>query len=36
MTSRLSMGHVDGHRVDEPDAKKPGATAVMANRVRRD
>jgi hypothetical protein len=36
MTSRLSMGHVDGHCVDEPDAKEPLATAVMSNRVRRD
>jgi hypothetical protein len=36
MTSRLSMGYVDSHCVDEPDAKEPVATAVMVNRVRRD
>jgi hypothetical protein len=33
---RLSMGHIDGHRVDEPDATEPVATAVMPSRVRRD
>jgi hypothetical protein len=36
MASRLSTGPIDGHRVDEPDATEPVATAVMPNKVRRD